>query len=224
LNTVNGEWVYYSSTATSFFEQERLIAACSTYNFTVTAANGYGESDYSDSYLVNNGEAPTKLTVVAASTNSDDPITGGFDISTSFSGAYDNGGCDTEGVGHWEYDVSNTTEPYCYSAMKAYDDAAIGASSTLPVVKSRGPYTYAHCNIDSTSHDSHAAKPFVAFATEYTIEMSKVGVDWTTAVTFSTPKYYIGFPTGLGSTGTAKGRDYTEYTFYVTASTEDQLA
>ena len=108
--------------------------------------------------------------------------------------------------------------------MKAYDDDAIDASSTLPDVKSRGPYTYAHCNIDSTSHDSHAAKPFVAFATEYTIEMSKVGVSWTTAVTFSTSKYYIGFPTGLGSTGTAKGRDYDEYTFFVTASSEDQLA
>jgi hypothetical protein len=78
-----------------------LIAACSTYNFTVTAANGYGESDYSDSYLVNNGESPTKLTVDTAVRNPT-PTTGGFDIDTSFTGTYSNGGCDTLGIGYWE--------------------------------------------------------------------------------------------------------------------------
>jgi hypothetical protein len=29
--------------------------------------------------------------------------TGGFDIETSFSDTYDNGGCDTLGIGHWEH-------------------------------------------------------------------------------------------------------------------------
>jgi hypothetical protein len=61
--------------------------------------------------------------------------------------------------------------------MSAYNDAAITASSTLPTVTSRGPYTYAHCNIDSTERDSHPPKPYVAFATEYTIEMDKCDAD-----------------------------------------------
>jgi hypothetical protein len=107
--------------------------------------------------------------------------------------------------------------------MEEYDDDDITASSTLPTVTSRGPYTYAHCNIKSTEHDFHAPKPYVAFATEYTIEMIKVDASFATEVTI-TDLFYIGYPTGLGSTGTAEARDYDEYSFIVEPSSEDESA
>lgn len=77
-----------------------MIAACLTYIFAVTAANGYGESDYSVSYLVNNGGAPTSLNAIADSAI--DATTGGLTFRPAFTGTFDNGGCELIGVGMWE--------------------------------------------------------------------------------------------------------------------------
>jgi hypothetical protein len=93
-----------------------MIAACLTYIFAVTAANGYGESDYSVSYLVNNGRAPTSLNAIPNSAIV--ATTGGLTVQPEFTGDFSNGGCELIGVGMWEEmeaDDDDDADDYCYT-------------------------------------------------------------------------------------------------------------
>jgi hypothetical protein len=123
LNEVSGAWVFMASSSVAYFELTRFIVACTEYNFTVTAMNGYGESDRSGSYTVTTGTAPSRLDENFLLARND--ATGGFVVTVAWgSEEFSNGGCLLLGFGYWEHSAWNTTNPFCYVTFTAYDDTA----------------------------------------------------------------------------------------------------
>lgn len=188
-------YVYMASSATAYFDLKRYISACTTYNFTVTAMNGYGESDYSGHYSINNAGPPSKMADTIARSRDQS----GFSVLATWGSAtYDDGGCTLEGIGYWEYKSANTTKPYCYVNHEAYDATAKAASTAVPAVVSVG-YTVAdYCNFNVTDANMEASI-YIAQYNQYTFS-----TDLASAFASNTPSdalgtvYYIDYPVGGG--------------------------
>lgn len=215
-----GDWVYMASSATAYFDLQRYIAACTTYNFTVTAMNGYGESNYSTSYKVNNAGPPSKMdSSIARARNTDSDA---FDVTITWgSETYDAGGCTLIGVGYWEHSAWNTTNAYCYVAHEAYNETARTNGDTIPAVTSHGPPVHDYCNFNAT--ENNKANITMAQYTDYTMFANK-----TSTFASDTPSdalgtvYYVDYPTGGGGGESLKMRDYDTFTFSFTDITSAQ--
>jgi hypothetical protein len=102
------KYIFLAGSNTAFFELTNFIVKCTEYNFTVTAMNGYGQSDMSAYYMVTTAAMPSKLN--NEFTRAVSLTTGGFSATADWGGVeYSNGGCDLIGFGYWEYTSWNAT-------------------------------------------------------------------------------------------------------------------
>lgn len=101
------------ATHTAYKFLDNYISPCDDYEWTVTAMNGYGQSDYADSYTVNNGLMPEPP---ATATAAADPTTGGFVVGGTWGSAESDGlhgGCNLMAVGYWDLRDS----AYCFATL-----------------------------------------------------------------------------------------------------------